>query len=365
MASILSDSISNFLLLRNSWMEEEAKIFTKSAPRQVKQRRNALVERNLSSKDLNKIRKVGIKRGFSSRHNERLECYSVLLGCGIPTPKDFVTDQVTDPESKESTTAPIKYKSKYSKQIEKDINRIAYLWWDITADLPKDTVAIKLSGIQQLLDRTFATNPDLNYVQSLDSVFAVFYIISEENLKIAERLIVKYLHIMRSDWILSPEGIGDLPSLWKVLRRHDKRLCQRILSFVRSEEDLAWALRWYISWFIHSNITEFAVILRVFDFMLSTQDPSVGLYMITAVLISCKSHIEHNVRNNEEFLTFVQSLKMDRDDVESVIVQCRRIMEQEKKWKVQDASWKEAKRRVRKRVKRLKQPFAGSKPKSE
>lgn len=104
----------------------------------------------------------------------------------------------------------------------------------------------------------------------MDSVFAAFYLLSNGNLFIAQKLIVQHLLIFRSDITLHDDCVGDLKLLWSVMKRYDSKFTKWLVSMVGSgsEEEVFPALKWYISWFTHSSITDFALVLRMFDGML-------------------------------------------------------------------------------------------------
>merc|ERR1719361_1417560 len=91
------------------------------------------------------------------------------------------------------------------------------------------------------------------------------------------------------------------------------------------------ALKWYISWFTHSSITEFHLILRMFYAMLSTQSPLVGLYMIIAVLLTQKERVKEEVNEPGELVLFINTFQFDEDSVDKAIRKCAQIVEGEKK----------------------------------
>ena len=114
-----------------------------------------------------------------------------------------------------------------------------------------------------------------------------------------------------------------------MLKKQDAKFCKWLIRTVGSEEHVGFALKWYISWFTHSSITDFALILRMFDVMLSSQSPHVGVYMIVAVLLEHKSELMATVTGPGELVLFIHSLRFDAASVAAVTGKCAEIVKSE------------------------------------
>merc|ERR1719474_675494 len=224
--------------------------------------------------------------------------------------------------------------NRFSAQIGKDIQRNGYSSWTKTSTYSVIQKEHDLTQIEKLLNLVFSKYPEFHYSQSMDSVFAAFYLLSNGNLFIAQKLIVQHLLMFRADITLHDDCVGDLKLLWPVLRRHDSKFAKWLLSVVGgSEEEVLPALKWYISWFTHSSITDFSLVLRMFEAMLSSQTPLVGLYMIIAVLLTNKEEIKEKVKGSGELVLFINTFHFDADLVDKAIAKCAEIVDGERKYK--------------------------------
>lgn len=297
------------------------------------------IQRCLSEQDFSGLQAIGMKSGFTSNNATRLRCYAMLLGCGT----DFdIYDTAGEGRLATAPGSPRPSKHKYTLQIAKDIQRNGYSSWTKTAAYSECQRAHDLSQIQKLLNTVFAKYPEFHYSQSLDSVFAAFYLLSNGNLFIAQKLVVQYLLLFRSELILHEFQVDNLKLIWSVLRKEDAKFCKWLISTVGSEEHVGFALKWYISWFTHSSITDFDLILRMFDVMLSSQSSRVDVYMIVAVLLTHKRGLMAKVSGPGELVLFIHSLHFDAESVAAVTKRCGDIVKKEAK--------RSARVRVRSRV---------------
>jgi len=292
------------------------------------------IQQCLNTRDFSTLQSIGIKSGFGSNNTLRLKCYAFLLGVDSIDVYDQNGEGRSDKffgghDDQESNT---KLQNQYSDQIGKDINRngLSSSWYP--PNLSPIQKQHDLNQIQKLLNFVYSKYTEFHYTQSIDSVFSSFYLLSNGNLFIAQKLLVQYLLIFRSDITLHDDCVGDLKLLWDTLRRYDSKFTKWLTSLWEEEDTPCFpALKWYISWFTHSSITEFHLILRMFDAMLSSQSPLVGLYMIIAVLLTQKEKIKECVSEPGELVLFINTFQFDEDSVHKAIRKCTQIVEGERK----------------------------------
>jgi len=291
----------------------------------------------IKSKDFLGLKEIGINDGFADNNTTRLRCYSILLGCGGLDVYD---------ENEEGCNKKFKQidENEYTHIIGRDILRNGYSRWDKTANYSDYQKSYDLQQIEKLLNVVFTEYPEFNYIQSFDSVFALFYLIANGNLFIAKKLIVSYLHIFKSDLAMKQDNFGHLNAIWSYLKKYDAAYYKWLMHIVGDCQDVSFALEWYIAWFSHCSISDFSTILRIYDFMISTQNQSIGLYMVLAVLLLNKKQIMQNVENLSDFIVFTKSgLSFDKDSVSQLITKCHQIMQSEMKEEQRRNSWKQNK----------------------
>jgi len=136
-----------------------------------------------------------------------------------------------------------------------------------------------------------------------------------------------------------------------------------MLSVVGGQEQVAFALEWYISWFAHSTIADLNVILRLYDFAISTQCQRIGLYMVVAVLLEHKKAMMESVDSLTDFVVFCggggevdegQRVQFTDDSVEAMIGRAQRIMDRERKEEQRRNQWKANKLEIRRTFLRIK-----------
>ena len=182
----------------------------------------------------------------------------------------------------------------------------------------------------------------------MDSVFSVFYVIANGNLAISKQLIVSYLHIFKSDLSLNSDNFGALMSIWCILKKYDDSYYHWLRDIIGSDDSIAFALEWYISWFAHSSISDFDLILRIYDFMIASVHQQVGLYMVVAVLLCNQKEIRQNVDCLVEFIHFSKhGIVFDKESVECLIKKCNEIMVSERKKEMQRNSRKKGQNELR------------------
>ena len=184
----------------------------------------------IKSKDFTKLKAIGIHEGFSSNNTQRVRCYSILLGCGGLDAYDQNGEGRTDKFTKTKVGD-----NTFTKLIHRDVERNGYSRWDKTANYSPYQRKYDLAQIEKLLNVVFTEYPELNYIQSFDSVFALFYLIANGNLFIAKRMIVAYLHIFRSDLALKSGTFGHLSSIWAILRKHDHSFAKWLQNVIGDE----------------------------------------------------------------------------------------------------------------------------------
>eukprot|EP01084_Bolivina_argentea_P181463 313401_1 len=79
----------------------------------------------IKSRDFLSIKDIGILSGFGSNNSHRLNCYSILLGCGVTDiyENDTISNNYNDINS---------YENEYTKLIGRDIKRSGYGRWNKT-----------------------------------------------------------------------------------------------------------------------------------------------------------------------------------------------------------------------------------------
>eukprot|EP01083_Nonionella_stella_P067116 177286_1 len=296
------------------------------------------LDESIKTSDYLQVKSIGMKHGFGTNNTNRLRCYSILLGC----PALDVYD-----EGRNTNTLAINkhavddYNNHYSRLIGRDVKRNGYSRWNKTETYSPCQKNYDLDQIHLLLNMVFSEYPEFNYIQSMDSIFALFYLISNGNLSIAKKLIVPYLNIFKSDLSLSPEHFGELSSIWDLLKRYDANYHRWLQQTLGMDNDVSFALEWYISWFCHTSITDFYVILRIYDFMISTQNAQIGIFMVVAVLLCNKKKIMQNVCNLTDFMIYTKNeISFDEDSVACLISKCEGIMQNEMKRERRQNAWK-------------------------
>merc|ERR1712154_60841 len=143
----------------------------------------------------------------------------------------------------------------------------------------------------------------------MDSIFALIYLISNGNLYIAKRIIVSYLYMFKYDLVLSSNGFGHLSSFWCLLKKYDSKYCKWLKSktFGGGKGGLSVVMEWYTSWFSHSSIKDFNLILRIFDFSISSQNEQIGIYLVVAALLINKKILMENVKDEGDLVDFVKN----------------------------------------------------------
>eukprot|EP01084_Bolivina_argentea_P263272 445539_1 len=169
----------------------------------------------IQSNDFLTLKNIGMLQGFGNNNNQRILCYAILLGCGRI---DVYDSNVSD---KHICIDLDEHKNEYSKLIARDIERNGYCRWNKTSKYSDYQKRYDLSQIKTLLNVVFSQHYGLHYIQSMDSVFAVFYLISNGNLIIAKKIIVSYLNVFKSDLSLICINFGQLPLIWKMINKYD------------------------------------------------------------------------------------------------------------------------------------------------
>jgi len=234
------------------------------------------------------------------------------------------------------------FNGNYSAVIHRDLGRNAYPHWNKTADYSDFQKNYDLSQIAKLVNIVFTESTDLHYVQSFDSVIALFYLISNGNLYVAKKIIVPYLYIFRSDLATNCDGFSFLTNnLWPLLKKYDAVFCKWLKSMTfGGEQDISFVVEWYISWFAHSSINDFALILRVYDYMISTQEQHIGLYMLIAVLLTNKQKLKQNVKEPSDLIHFTRNkMEFNSCSVQKLIKKCHGIMVTEMRREKRSHSW--------------------------
>ena len=310
------------------------------------------IDECIDKKDFESIKEIGMEQGFGTMRDNRLrvKCYSILLGCGnldqyydqnetsgsdsceedeghsdieLEEDDDYVDDVqlegiedheiphhlLEDLSTELPSTKPTLHtnlsSNSFSKIIHRDLERNGYSRWTQTCNTPTSAKQVDLSKIEQLTNDIFSEHEDsLHYIQGMDSVIALFYVIADGNQSVAKKMIVSYLYIFRNDLALKSGSFGDIQNLYKILRKYDSRFCRWMLSVVGGEEQVAFALEWYISWFAHSTISDLEVVLRLYDFAIATQCQQIGLYMVVAVLLEHKKAMMESVETLTDFSHF-------------------------------------------------------------
>eukprot|EP01083_Nonionella_stella_P000269 802_1 len=285
----------------------------------------------------NILRSIGIKKGFGSDNRKRLHCYSVLLGCG-----DIELYRKSDKYKHDS----LKYLNSYSDQIAKDLKRNVYTRWSQTSQHSTARIQHDLVQIEKLINIVFTEYPHLQYIQSFDSIFSLFYVLSEGNLFVAKKIIVSYFHIFKADLIPKTDHFGYFQSktILALIHKYDSRFYEwfqtKIMADIELEGELCgvvFALKWYLSWFCHSAITDLDDVLRIYDFMISSQNKAIAIYMIVAVLLINKDRIMSQVKDYTELLLFMEHNMVY--NVKEMIVKCCDILEYEHKANYVQKMW--------------------------
>lgn len=308
----------------------------------------------IKNKDFDSLKDIGISTGFTDNNTTRLKSWSILLGCG--------GIDVYDSKREGSVLKSISNKDKsitdntFTDIIGRDIKRNGYSRWNKTSTYSDYQKKYDLEQIEKLLNVVFTEYEDFNYIQSFDSVFALFYLIANGNLFIAKKLIVSYLHIFKSDLSLKSDNFGQLPAIWSILKKYDYTFYKWLLKILdNNEDDVSFALEWYISWFSHSSIKDFALILRIYDFMISTQNQQIGLYMVVAMMLINKEKMMNECESLTDFILFTKDeIKFDEDFVSELIKKCHVIMTNERKEERRKEIWKRDKMEMVKAWKEIK-----------
>ena len=103
-------------------------------------------------------------------------------------------------------------------------------------------------------------------------------------------------------------------------------------------------------------MTDFSLILRMFDFMISTQNQHVGLYMVAAVLLVHKKKLRQKVQNLTDFTLFTRNeIELeDENSIQTLMDKCYQIMQSESKERRRKELWKSQKMEIAKTLKRFK-----------
>eukprot|EP01084_Bolivina_argentea_P268031 455150_1 len=291
---------------------------------------------NITSEDT--LKEIGIKTGFSNDNSTRLHCYSILLGCDIHANGKLKSDFIRGNDKVS--------KNDWSDTISKDMMRNGYNEWNKTQRYSLLTKKRDLFQITKLSNIFFSKYRECEYSQGLNSIFALFYLISNKNLFIANKLIESYFHIFKLDLLKTKNnkhkcGLFKSKTIYSLLSQQDpifsKWLKTHTSMFGDSNlsSDLAsFALEWYISWFCHRSLTDFNQILKLFDFMISSQDKKVGVYMIVAVLLLNKEKLMKQAENNQDFniVYYIKYEKKMEFKVDEMIHKCGEIMNSNKSW---------------------------------
>ena len=305
----------------------------------------------IQNKDFLSLKDIGINQGFTDNNTTRLKCYSILLGCGGID----VYDCNDEGSSLSSISNDSISDNTFTKIIGRDIQRNGYQRWDKTENYSEYQKNYDLQQIEKLLNIIFTEYPEFNYIQSFDSVFALFYLMANGNLYIAKKMIVSYLHIFKSDLSLKSDNFGQLPAIWSLLKKYDNELYKWMKNILSGTEDVSFALEWYISWFSHSSIRDFGLILRIYDFMISTQNQSIGLYMVIAVLLENKKNLMSNCENLTDFIFYTkENIVFNKESVDILIKKCFEIMRNERKEERRKEIWKRDKMEMIKAWKEIK-----------
>merc|ERR1712154_642751 len=111
---------------------------------------------------------------------------------------------------------------------------------------------------------------------------------------------------------------------------------------------ISFALEWYMGWFAHST-TSFKVILKLYDYMISTKCQEIGLFMVVAVLLLNKKYIKKNIKTFSEFIKFAKNeIKIDEHSIDILIAKCNEITLKERKKKKKGFTQKKKKKKKKK-----------------
>merc|ERR1712013_670893 len=98
----------------------------------------------------------------------------------------------------------------------------------------------------------------------------------------------------------------------------------------------------------HSSMTDFSHILRIYDFMVSSMDQHVGLYMVCAVLLSHKEEILA-LSDFSEFITFTKEhIRFDDEVVlNRCMKKCHKIIVSQNRERARKEMWRSSVKRVK------------------
>ena len=291
----------------------------------------------IDSHNLARVKNIGITEGFPNNNTMRVKCYALLLGCG----ELDAYDQDGKGTNMLSATTTSTQHSEYKDQIRRDIGRNGYMRWTKTSSYSEVQKQFDLQQIERLIHLVFDEHHEMNYIQSFDSIVALFYLIANGNLYIAQRLFVSYIYMFKYDLVLSANGFGYLSLFWPLLKKYDSKYYQwlKTKTFGGGLGGISVVSEWYTSWYCHCSISSYDLILRIFDFMISTQCEMIGVYMVVSALLLNKRLLMDNVKDEGDLVEFVKhKIVFDAVSVEKLIKKCWKITQNEMK--------KERKRKV-------------------
>jgi len=321
------------------------------------------VSRCIEDKDFLSLKSIGINKGFGGHSPSdpmRLQAYALLLGCGeldddvliLNRDNSNCSSSRSSLDSVEEAEAEAEEDNIFTKLITRDAKRNGYSRWNVYVDRNKEH---DLQRIHELINDVFTSYKDFNYIQGIDSVFAVFYVICNGNLKLAKKLLVALNFIFKSDLSLRSNSFGHLNQMWTYLRKYDYSFYKWLSNLVGETNDVSFALEWYIAWFAHTSIRDFETILRIYDFMIASQNQCVGLYMVVAVLLNNKKRMMEKVKSLSDLIAFCRiHISFDDRTVTKLIAKCYYIMQSEIREEERRNEWKNNKMEALKKWRSLK-----------
>eukprot|EP01084_Bolivina_argentea_P162109 282140_1 len=273
---------------------------------------------------VDRFKKIGITKGFGSNNKLRIEAYCTLIGYGGGS--NNIESIRNNDRYKDNTIA---YKCKWTSQIRKDVSRNQYIQ-------SRKKLNINITNeIEKLLNIIYSEHRDLEYIQSFDSVSCLFYHISDGNISIAKKVCVSFFKVFKADLMnnsVSEYGFFESKTIWKLLKTHDSEFCTFLQSIVLANPNeissVIFGIHWYLSWFVHGSMTNLNDILRVFDFMIATQNEKIGIYMIISVLLLNRNEMMKQINDECDLAYFIRHKVVYNPN--QMILKCRQLLSYEK-----------------------------------
>lgn len=239
----------------------------------AQERRIADIERILNTQpvDLDALHTISRREGGFISHELRQRIWPKFLGINR-----YETDDYRLSSDKEVT-----------RKIRCDIERS---FWNYShcKTWSEELLRQKRGMLSDMITATLSRNENLQYYQGFHDVACVFIEVCDQDQDLAFALIEAMSKYFMCDYMGEDFKVvtGVLPLILQIVKIVDGKLYAHLS---KALNEPYFALSWLITWFSH-DLKDLDVAARTFDALI-TSHPLFGLYMCTAVVLSCKTEL--------------------------------------------------------------------------